>query len=1797
MCNLAKSFSAKKRSKSDKEVPCNMQYEMLAECSLSSLNLSTKVSMLSSTELRLCHEEEWNIYKQIQSIKSEVIEKEGLFKSMFGRTRYSFFADYVQIVGDFPFRPHRMLGLTPCLSIRVSDETNWSDSLDILKADFDGKEVSINIRNASILNAKSQRNLQQYESSHYEFGIHLERGKDTLNNITSISIVPKHIVISKLSFPIEMRQISASEDFFPVVLYPESVQSFHFLTKGKYKKLQIRRHYGDQDDADGMNARGKNFDSSKIDLNWAGEIDISNLGFVFAKLKNPLLIIKVTVEIVGASWISTFTEQSPLWPPYRVDNRTNFDLKFKQIVDSPKGKDVDGEYNAADTIVAEYPSWEILERNKSCSYTWDLPFSGKKLLKIEIMQGTQCVSKDVSLDDGAKVEKILLRKSIPNLGNPLAEGYLSQYMAQSDTWNQVYCILRPDILYVYEDESRSNLKDVIFLSSLTEDGPIFAAVSKYEEKQWDFRSSLRIFGNATEVPSSRKKIHDSNRMRILMLQIADIAGLFSTSNFNFNENTVDTSDDVSVNESVHVRVEESIDENIIPWKLKELLKNKNGVEHLLDELPHKHIKVSQVVSALIVLRQADSIEKATDFCCSLLDGGFLKPVFEDSSDSTNFQKARNSIITDNKKPFFPDEMDSSIHNDDNDSDLNNNNTNNNNNNNTFFEDTPSASVPMNTDSSSLFEADGTLNLHALLFMNPPILFPEMLELDTLSQINNSYDIEDRKQTSIGFTISKFSRKYHFKCGSELEFLGWIQSCRLSIELSWIDHELGRKTEKDYFTVADLQVTVNIKVRADGPTKVLEMVEENNDSQFEKKNSSNAKSVTKMIKGVKNEVIKSLTKFHQNATSNSVNELNLADMYADADMLYVSFSVQSIAFSLMDAEPRELFYLSLHDTEMTIERSFDTVKFSVTVHEIQISNQLLKPEFPVALFPRKLKEVQGKLILPGLDPNRITYPSLHLFLQQKYHKDGNVLATAFEDETNLYYFDILMIWVSPIQLDVDEEFLIRCYRFINSIVSLQNKFDNHFHSVIKGKIDIESIEENTPLHILKSHILLSDLNKRPYLDYKRKKKHSRSIYFNLLQLHPIDIIISFCSSPDFECNNLETAFITIISQLDSARLCLNALMAENAFGSSSMMADILIKHYRASFWRQFHKFIGSADIVDGSVGLVANLGTGVYDLFYEPIDGLIDTNGTFLNGISKGAVSLSSRAIGGTSGVTSKIASGIGKGVSLLTFDSQFQKSRTYRKYNKTNTVSEGLYVGTKELGKNILEGVTGVVVAPYRGWETGGGLGFSVGIAKGILGVAIKPTVGLFDLASRATEGLRNAAMKDNENYEDRLGIHRYRIPRSFGRNKLLVNYNEEKSAAQYVADHLTQFKADPRIRVVAHLQINRNIKYTNASGKALDILESEFNSVPSDEEEHYVKEAWGMGINNSYIVLICEDRIVLAQIESNNYLNSLVTKFVWSCPADSIDQLFSDNRGDLVLSMNKPVHTSGAWNGLNPVIIDDLGKDYLIFQSLLEQTIGPRLARLQPICPTIGELQSGILKRYSSGIKSLLFTTPSKHTYRLYGNVLYEYSPKKNSIKFDNTSTRNQSAEGEGDVFRNDSIVRNSEEYINKKVLKFFYNIKQSSGINDSSASLFAENFLSFVYPLVDLIVTGPIQEDGGKQFSINIVRLDNNKMRTLKKDDESETLSEYLKISLSLIFSSYDDAFRWKQLISNHTITNPPNILPSSPLSAEEKKRNKLMNTIQIEESILGTLIIPASGCKPENVEGIKIEIAKTLSTVQGK
>jgi vacuolar protein sorting-associated protein 13A/C len=72
-------------------------------------------------------------------------------------------------------------------------------------------------------------------------------------------------------------------------------------------------------------------------------------------------------------------------------------------------------------------------------------------------------------------------------------------------------------------------------------------------------------------------------------------------------------------------------------------------------------------------------------------------------------------------------------------------------------------------------------------------------------------------------------------------------------------------------------------------------------------------------------------------------------------------------------------------------------------------------------------------------------------------------------------------------------------------------------------------------------------------------------------------------------------------------------------------------------------------------------------------------------------------VGGAAGAVSKITGAMGKGLSALTFDKDYQKKRQNALNKKPSSMQEGLARGGKGLVMGVFDGVTGVVTKPISG--------------------------------------------------------------------------------------------------------------------------------------------------------------------------------------------------------------------------------------------------------------------------------------------------------------------------------------------------------------------------------------------------------------------------------------------------------------------------------------------------------------------
>ena len=108
----------------------------------------------------------------------------------------------------------------------------------------------------------------------------------------------------------------------------------------------------------------------------------------------------------------------------------------------------------------------------------------------------------------------------------------------------------------------------------------------------------------------------------------------------------------------------------------------------------------------------------------------------------------------------------------------------------------------------------------------------------------------------------------------------------------------------------------------------------------------------------------------------------------------------------------------------------------------------------------------------------------------------------------------------------------------------------------------------------------------------------------------------------------------------------------------------------------------------------DIDSGVYDLFYEPMDAITESPDQFTRGIAKGSLSLMKHTIHGVSNSASKVTESLGNATSMLSMDGDYIRSRSQSlAYKRPKHVGEGLVSGIQALGSGILEGATGIIVS------------------------------------------------------------------------------------------------------------------------------------------------------------------------------------------------------------------------------------------------------------------------------------------------------------------------------------------------------------------------------------------------------------------------------------------------------------------------------------------------------------------------
>lgn len=530
-----------------------------------------------------------------------------------------------------------------------------------------------------------------------------------------------------------------------------------------------------------------------------------------------------------------------------------------------------------------------------------------------------------------------------------------------------------------------------------------------------------------------------------------------------------------------------------------------------------------------------------------------------------------------------------------------------------------------------------------------------------------------------------------------------------------------------------QKVIDLNVVADGPTQTLLM-----------SNYTPSKSLYKQKSGS--------TTSH--ATGFEVKDLD------DHVSLSATIRFSGVGISLINQQLRELVYVTFRDIDLSYKDSplYQTV--ALTVKWIQIDNQLYGGIFPLLFYPS---------VVPKTGKEMEAHPIFK-----------TAITRVKDDSYGVMYIKYFTFLMQQMTIEIDEDFIFAMLDF-TKIPGLQTQ-------QVEGRLGDEDLDIPEPKH----------------------EQSGQDIYFELLHLQPMQFDLSFVRTERINAEDTGSSssnpfmfavnVLTMsIGNVNDAPIRYNALLLENARVSVATLIANIQNHYVQESLRQVHIVLGSADFLGNPVGLFNNISSGVADIFYEPYNGLVMTDRPqdLGLGIAKGASSFVKKSVFGFSDSMAKFTGSISKGLAAASMDKEFQDQRRMsRSRNRPKHALYGITSGGNAFASSLASGIGGLARHPMEGAEKEGLGGFAKGIGKGLLGLATKPAIGAFDLASNMAEGVRNTTT-----VFDQEGLDRVRLTRYIGRDGIVRPYSQRESLGQFWLKTLDNGKYFHE-EYIAHLEL-----------------------------------------------------------------------------------------------------------------------------------------------------------------------------------------------------------------------------------------------------------------------------------------------------------------------------------------------------------------------------------------------------------
>jgi hypothetical protein len=208
---------------------------------------------------------------------------------------------------------------------------------------------------------------------------------------------------------------------------------------------------------------------------------------------------------------------------------------------------------------------------------------------------------------------------------------------------------------------------------------------------------------------------------------------------------------------------------------------------------------------------------------------------------------------------------------------------------------------------------------------------------------------------------------------------------------------------------------------------------------------------------------------------------------------------------------------------------------------------------------------------------------------------------------------------------------------------------------------------------------------------------------------------------------------------------------HVFEAPQALGRVVSTHYSSQLTKQIFAILGSLAIFGAPADFISNVGTGVRDFFYEPINGAVHGPKQFIEGLEAGTQSLARGVFVGVVRGAANVTELVNANLVGLTADDEFIDERKAHQRLLTDAMSRGksrptlgdsLYLAGASVVRGVKSGALGIVEQPAIYASKHGPVGFLKGVGKAIVGALVKPVVGVGDAAVLVMNHVSDATSK-----------------------------------------------------------------------------------------------------------------------------------------------------------------------------------------------------------------------------------------------------------------------------------------------------------------------------------------------------------------------------------------------------------------------------------------------------------------------